>query len=112
MRAASKTRIQALEDELKTVRGVLSMTKADVNGARARIHTAVADFRKSPVLESYIEARRRQWVSEFHRSTSFMVEMQQATLDGANRVLDKLNPLHSEWNIVEEVKRPFPRPPD
>ena len=75
MRAASKTRIQALEDELKTVRGVLSMTKADVNGARARIHTAVVDFKQRSIFESCIELRRQQWVSDFHRNEGFLVKM-------------------------------------
>ena len=51
-----------------------------------------------------------QWVSNFHRSEDFLVEMQQAILAGANRVLDKLKALHPEWNILEEVKRPFPCP--
>ena len=60
MRVASEERIQALEDELKTIRGELSKAEANLNGVRARIRTAVADFKQSPVFESYIESKRRQ----------------------------------------------------
>ena len=51
-------------------------------------------------------------MSDFHRSEGFMVEIEQATLAEANRVLDKLKILHPKWNVVEEVKRPLRRPPD
>ena len=76
MRVAYETRIQALGDELTIVHGELSKTKVNLNGARARIRTAVVDFKKSSVMESYIESRRQQWVSDFHRSVGFIVEMQ------------------------------------
>ena len=45
LRGAAESRIQVLEGELKEARGVLSQTKADLNGARARIRSAVADFK-------------------------------------------------------------------
>ena len=67
--------IQALEDELKTAHSELIKTEADLNGARARIRTAVVEFKKSPIFESYIESKRQQWVSDFHRSEGFLVEM-------------------------------------
>ena len=66
MRVAADTRIEVLGDELKTVPGKLSKAEADLNGARARIRTVVADFKMSPIFESYIESRRQQWVSDFH----------------------------------------------
>ena len=72
----------------------------------------MADFKNNLVFDKYIESKRQQWVSDFHRNEGFMVEMQQATLVGANRVLDKLKALHPEWNVVEKVKHPFPRPPE
>ena len=50
-----------------------------------------------------------QWVSNFHRSEDFLVEMQQAILEGANRVLDKLKALHPEWNVFEKVRCALPR---
>ena len=59
MRVAAETRIQALGDELKTARSELIKTEADLNGARVRICTTVADFKKSPICESYIELRRQ-----------------------------------------------------
>ena len=62
IRTASETRIKALEEELKGVRGVLNKTEADLNRARARIHFIVADFENSPSFESFIESRRQQWV--------------------------------------------------
>ena len=96
MRVATDTRIQVLRDELKIVRGKLSKAEDDLNGARARIRTTVADFKRSPVFENYVESRRRQWVSDFHRSEGSIVEIQQSTLAGANRVLDKLKILHPE----------------
>ena len=94
MRVAAETRIQVLRDELKAIRGELSKAKADLIGAKARICTAMADFKRSPVFESYIESRRQQWVSYFHRSEGFIVEMQQATLAGTNRMLGKLKAFH------------------
>ena len=96
MRKASETRIKALEDELITVRGELSKGEADLNWVRARIRTAIADFKNSPLFENYIESRRRQWVANFHRSKCYMVEIQQATLADANWVLDKHKILHLE----------------
>ena len=59
MRVASETRIKALREELTTVRDELSRTEADHNGARARIRTTMADFKNSPVFESYIELKGR-----------------------------------------------------
>ena len=107
---ASETRIKALGDELITVRGELSKAEADLNAAKVRSYTTVEDFKNSPVFENYIESMSQQWVSDFHRNEGFIVEMQQATLTGANRVLDKIKALHPEWNVVEEVKHPIPRP--
>ena len=75
MRVASETRIQALGDKLTTVRGELSKAEADLKGTRARIRTTVADFKKSPVFENYIESGRQLWVSNFHRSEGFIIEM-------------------------------------
>ena len=108
IRTASETRIKALEEELKGVRGVLSKIEDELNGARARIRSAVADYKKSPSFENYVELRRQQWVLDSHRSEGYQIEMQQATLDGAKWVLDKLKPLHPEWNFLEEVTHTLP----
>ena len=54
LRGAADSRVQVLEGELKEARGVLSRTEADLNGARARIRSAVADFRNSPAFENLI----------------------------------------------------------
>ena len=51
-------------------------------------------------------------VPDFNRSEGFIVKMQQATLAGANRVLDKLKALHPEWNVFAEVRHPFSRLPN
>ena len=100
---------EALEGELKDARTKLSKTEADLNEARTRIRTTIADFKNSPAFENFIEAKRQQWISDFHRSIGFQVEMQQATLAGANRALGKLNALYPEWNVFEKVKRSLPR---
>ena len=100
---------EALEGELKDARTKLSKTEADLNEARARIRIVVVDFKNSPVVENFIESKRQQWIWDFDRSTGFQAEMQQTTLTGANRVLGKLNILHPERNVFEEVKRPCPR---
>ena len=112
IRTVSETRIKALEEELKGVRGVLNKIEADLKGARARIRSAMAEFKNSPGFESYIELRRHQWVLDFHRSKGFQIEMQQATLDRANRVLDKLKALHPEWNFLKKFRRTLLRPPE
>ena len=87
----------------------MSRTEADLNGARARIRSAVADFKNSPAFDNLIELRRQQWLSDFHQSMGYHNEIKFATLDGANRMLDKLKALHPEWNFIEEVRREFPR---
>ena len=51
--------------------------------------------------------RRQQWISDFNQSPGYRNEMKLATLDGANRVLDKLKALHFEWYFIEEVRREF-----
>ena len=110
MRGAAESRIQALEGELKEARGELSQTEADLNGARARICSAVADFKNSPAFDNLIELRRRQWLTNFHQSEGYRNEIKYATLDGANRALDRLQALYSEWNFIEEIRRETPRP--
>ena len=60
LRVVTETKIQALEGELKTAQGTLSRTKADLNGARARIRSAVTDYKKSPAFDNYVELRRQQ----------------------------------------------------
>ena len=50
MIVAAETRIQALGNKLKTVRGEISKAEVDLNRARARIRTAVAGFNKNPYL--------------------------------------------------------------
>ena len=60
MRVAVETRIEALEGELKNAHSELSKTEADLNEDRARICTAVADFKKSLVFESFVESKRPQ----------------------------------------------------
>ena len=109
LRGVVETRIEALEGELKDARTELNKTEADLNKARVRICTAVADFKNRPAFENFIESKRQQWIWDFDRSTGFQAEMQQTTLTGANRVLGKLNILHPERNVFEEVKRPRPR---
>ena len=88
MRGAAESRIQALEGEPKKARGVLSRTEADLNGARARIRSAVADFKNSPAFNNHIELRRQQLLIDFQQSEGYRNEIKFATLDGANRVLD------------------------
>ena len=99
LRVAAETRIQALEGELKTAQDTLSRTEADLNGARARIQSAMADY-----------LRRQQWLSDFHENIGYRNEIEFTTLDGANRVLDRLKALHPEWNFIKEVRREFPHP--
>ena len=103
MSVATKTRIEALEGELKDAHTKLSKTEADLNEDRAKIRTAVADFNKSATFDNFLESKRQQWISDFRRSTGFQV------LAGAKRALGKLNALHPEWNVFEEVKCPRPR---
>ena len=110
LRGATESRIQALEGELKEARGVLSRTEADLNRARARIRSAVSDFKNSPAFDNHIELRRQQWLVDFQQSEGYRSEIKFATLNGANRVLDKLKALHPEWNFIEEIRREIPRP--
>ena len=88
---------------------MLSQTEADLNGARARIRSAVADFRNSPAFENLIELRRQEWLANFHQSVGYRNEITHAMVEGANRVLDRLKALHPEWNFVEEIRREIPR---
>ena len=111
LRVAVETRIQALDGELKTALGTLRRTKADLNGAKARIRSAMADYKNNPAFDNHVEMRRQQWISEFHQSVGNRNKIKLATIDGANRVLDKLKALHLEWNFIEEVRHEFPRPP-
>ena len=111
LRGVDDTRIQVLKGELKEARGELSQTKADLNGARARIRSAVADFKNSPTFDNLIELRRRHWLADFHQSEGYRNEIKFATLDGVNRVLDRLQVLHLEWNFFEEIRCEMPRPP-
>ena len=69
---------EALEGELKYARTKLSKTEADLNEARTRVRTTIADFKNSPAFENFIEAKRQQWISDFHISTGVQVEMQQS----------------------------------
>ena len=92
LRGATETKIQALERELKIARGELSRTKADLNGARARIRSAVADYKNSLAFDNHVELRRQQWLSDFQQNEGYRNEIKFATLDEANRVLDKLSP--------------------
>ena len=66
LRMATKNRIEALEGELKEAKIELSKTEAELNEARAKIRTTVADFKKSPIFESFVESKRQQWVSDFN----------------------------------------------
>ena len=109
LRGAAETRIPALEGELKTARGALSRTEADLNGAGARIRSTEADYKNSHALDNHVEMRRQQWISDFQRSEGYRNQIKFSTLDRVNCVLDKLKALHSEWNFVEEVRRELPR---
>ena len=71
MRIAAERRIQALEGKLKTAQGTLSKTEADLYGARARIRSAVADYKKSPAFDNHVELRRQQWISNIHKSLGY-----------------------------------------
>ena len=71
LRVVAETKIQALEGKLKTVQGTLSRTEADLNGARARICSAVADYKKSPAFDNHVELRRQQWISNIHKSLGY-----------------------------------------
>ena len=104
-------RIQALDGELKAALGTLRRTEADLNGAKARICSAVPDYKKSPTFENLTELRRQQWIFDFHQSLGYRNEIKRATIDGANRVLDKLKALYSEWNFIERVRHEFSRLP-
>ena len=75
LRGAAETRIEALEGELKDAHTELRKTEANLNKARVKIRTAVADFKQSTVFENYVESRRQQWLSDFHRSPGFQVKM-------------------------------------
>ena len=108
MRGAAESRTQVLEGELKEARGVLSRTEADLNEARVRIRSAVADFKNSPAFDNLIELRRQQWLVDFHQSVGYRNEIKHAMLEGANRALDRLKALHPEWNFVEEIRREMP----
>ena len=65
LRGAAELRIQALEGEMKVARGELSRTEADINGARARIRYALADFKNSPAFDNHVKLRRQQWLVDF-----------------------------------------------
>ena len=106
MRVETKTRIEALEGERKEANIELEKWDATVNEARANICTAIADYKNSSAFENYIESKRQKWLSDFQESPSHYVEMRQVTLAGANKVLEKLNALHPEWNVYNEDKRP------
>ena len=110
LRGAAESRIQALEEELKSERGNKQLVEHELNGVRARIRSAVADFKKSPAFESIIELRRQDWLANYHQSAGYRDEILQAMLTGANRALDRLRTLHPEWDFVEEIRREYPRP--
>ena len=75
MRVAAETRIEVLEGELKNAHTELSKTEADLNETSAKIRTAIVDFKQSTAFENYVESRRQQWLSDFHRSPGFQVKM-------------------------------------
>ena len=110
LRGAAESRIQALEEELKAERGDKQLVEHELNGVRARIRSAVADFKKSPAFENIIELRRQEWLANFHQSAGSRDEILQAMVTGANRALDRLRARHPEWDFVEEIRREFPRP--
>ena len=109
MRGVAESRLQVLEGELREERGDKCRIEADLNGARARIRSVVADFKNSPVFENVIELRRQQWLADFHQSVGYRNEIKHAMLEAANRALDRLKALHPEWNFVEEIRREMPR---
>ena len=104
MREATETMIEVLEGELKEANIKLDKKDAALNKASAKIHTAVADFKKSTALENYVESRRRKWLSDFQESPGFEVEIRQATLEGVEKIQEKLDALHPKWNVYDEVK--------
>ena len=109
MRGAAESRVQALEGELKVERGDKRRVEDELNGARARIRSAVADYKNSPAFKNLIELRRQEWLANFHQSVGYRNEIAQAMVVGANRALDRLRALHPEWDFVEEIRREFPR---
>ena len=78
LRGAAESRIQVLEGELKKERGDKRRIEADLNGARARIRSAVAGFKNSPAFENLIELRRQEWLANFHQSVGYRNEIAQA----------------------------------
>ena len=64
---------------------MLSRTEADLNGARARIRSAVADFKNSPAFDNLIEGKRQQWLTDYHQSVGYRNEITHAMVEGANR---------------------------
>ena len=58
LRVVAETRIEALEGELKDAHPELSKTETDLNEARAKIRTDVADFKKSAIFENFVESKR------------------------------------------------------
>ena len=105
LRKEAETRIEALEGELKEAKIELEKSESALNKARAKIRTAIADYKKSTAFENLIESRRRKWLSDFQEIPGYGVEMRQATHQSAEKVLEKLEALHPEWNVYDEVKR-------
>ena len=65
MSVATKTRIEALEGELKEASIELENSEAALNEAKAKTRTVVTDFKKSTAFENFIKSKRQKWLSDF-----------------------------------------------
>ena len=105
MREAAEAKLQAVDGELQEATTTLKKNDAALDDARANIRTAIANYKKSIAFDNYVESKRQRWLSNFQESPSYEVRMQQATFEGAEKVLEKLDALHPEWNVYDKVKR-------
>ena len=105
MTEVAEAKLQAVEGELQYANTERKNRDAALNKARAKICNVVADYKKSTAFDNYIESKRQTWLLNFQESPGYKVELQQATFEGTEKVLEKLDTLHPEWNVYEEVKR-------
>ena len=57
---AAETRIEAFKGELKEANIELEKRDNAINEARAKIRTAVADYKRSTAYENYVKSKRQK----------------------------------------------------
>ena len=71
LRETAEAKLQAEEGELQEATTELKKNDATLNEARAKIRTAIADYKKSTVFNNYIELKRQKWLSNFQASPDY-----------------------------------------